>query len=119
MAKQSYRKNIPESSNAATITTSGPAKLPPLYPSVDIKHENTRYLLEMKNTIRQLVHKNQEMERQFNFKAHELEDTNAQLHACILKLEGNKLSRLMIMSRVIVLVDTLQLLVQGGPQGDL
>ena len=46
-----------------------------------------------KRTIRELTRKNLELEQNFNRRAYELEDTNAQLQARVFKLEGSKLSR--------------------------
>ena len=52
-----------------------------------------RCILDMERTVRELAHKNLELEQNFNRRAHELKDTNAQLQARILELEGSRLSR--------------------------
>lgn len=63
MVKLSYSRNQLESNNVvgATIAVTDAAELPTHHRLADIEQIDARHLLEMENTICQLVHKNQKI----------------------------------------------------------
>ena len=92
MTRCSRNTECPESSRADVPVIVENLVDPP--PVANAANEVTdRHILNMERMVRELTHKNLELQQNFNRRTHELEDTNAQLQARILEQKGSKLTR--------------------------
>ena len=92
MPRCGRNSECPHSSGANASLVSKDAVNPP--PANNTGDEVTdRRIVDMERTVRELAHQNLVLKQNFNKRAHELEDINAQLQARIFELEGSRLSR--------------------------